>query len=56
MDGHYLGFIKYAPNKLIGDYAYDSDELDQRLLDERSFEMVAPHRKNGKPKFWMDAN
>ena len=42
------GFTEYAPNKLIGDKAYDSDELDQRLLDERNVEMVAPHRRRRK--------
>jgi transposase len=42
------GFTEYAPNKLIGDKAYDSDELDQRLLDERYVEMVAPHRRGRK--------
>ena len=42
------GFTQYAPNKLIGDKAYDSDGLDQRLLDERNVEMVAPHRKGRK--------
>jgi transposase len=42
------GFTQYAPNKLIGDKAYDSDELDQRLIDERYVEMIAPHRKGRK--------
>jgi transposase len=42
------GFTQYAPNKLIGDKAYDSDKLDQRLLDERNVEMVAPHRRGRK--------
>jgi len=41
-------FTQYAPNKLIGDKAYDSDELDRRLLDERNVEMVAPHRRGRK--------
>jgi transposase len=42
------GFTEYAPDKLVGDKAYDSDDLDQRLLDERKVEMVAPHRKGRK--------
>ena len=42
------GFTEYAPNKLIGDKAYDSDDLDQRLLADRNIEMVAPHRKGRK--------
>jgi len=45
------GFTEYAPDKLIGDKAYDSDDLDQRLLDDRNIEMVAPHRRaRKKPK------
>ena len=43
------GFTEYAPNKLIGDKAYDSDDLDHRLLGSRNVEMVAPHR-NGRKK------
>jgi transposase len=40
------GFTQHAPVRIIGDKAYDSDSLDQRLLDERGIEMIAPHRKN----------
>jgi transposase len=39
------GFTEYAPNRLIGDKAYDSDGLDQTLSAERNIEMIAPHRK-----------
>ena len=42
------GFTQYAPNKIIGDKAYDSDGLDQRLFDDRNVEMIAPHRKGRK--------
>jgi len=42
------GFTQYAPDKLIGDKAYDSDKLDQQLRDERGVEMIAPHRKGRK--------
>jgi transposase len=42
------GFTEYAPDKLIGDKAYDSDKLDDQLLDERGVEMIAPHRKGRK--------
>jgi transposase len=42
------GFTKYAPDRIIGDKAYDSDGLDDRLSDERGIEMIAPHRKNRK--------
>ncbi len=41
-------FTQYAPDKLIGDKAYDSDKLDDQLLDERNVEMIAPHRKGRK--------
>jgi transposase len=41
-------FTQYAPNKLIGDKAYDSDDLDKRLSEERNVEMIAPHRKGRK--------
>jgi transposase len=41
-------FTQYAPDKLIGDKAYDSDKLDEQLLDERGIEMIAPHRKGRK--------
>ena len=42
------GFTRDAPDKLVGDKAYDSDKLDIQLLDERGVEMVAPHRKGRK--------
>ena len=41
-------FTEYAPDKLVGDKAYDSDNLDDQLLDERGVEMIAPHRKGRK--------
>jgi len=41
-------FTRYAPDKLIGDKAYDSDKLDQQLQEERGVEMIAPHRRNRK--------
>ncbi len=33
------------PDRLIGDMAYDSDGLDERLK-ARGIEMIAPHRSN----------
>jgi transposase len=39
-------FLDQAPERLIGDLAYDSDQLDQRLLQERGIEFIAPHRSN----------
>jgi len=41
-------FLKNVPDKLIGDKAYDSDALDQRLAEERGVEMIAPHKGNRK--------
>ncbi len=38
-----------TPERLIGDKAYDSDELDARM-DAHGVEMIAPHRKNRKPE------
>jgi transposase len=47
-------FTQYAPDKLIGDKAYDSDPLDDRLLDERGVEMIAPHRRGRKKPSTQD--
>ena len=38
------GFLEHAPDRLIGDRAYDSDRLDERLRKERDIELIAPHR------------
>jgi transposase len=37
------------PERLIGDKAYDCDELDETLA-ELGLEMIAPHRKNRRPE------
>ena len=42
-------FIAEKPEKLIGDKAYDSDKLDDDLLEKHGVEMIAPHRRT-KPK------
>jgi transposase len=42
------GFLEHAPNVLIGDRAYDSDGLDERLRNERGIEMISPHRSGRK--------
>ena len=36
------------PERVIGDKAYDSDKLDDRLLNERNVMLIAPHKKNRK--------
>jgi transposase len=37
------GFLEHAPDRLIGDRAYDSNALDERLRWERGIELIAPH-------------
>ena len=48
------GFTQYAPDRIIGDRAYDSDKLDERLSDQRGIEMIAPHRKGRKKPATQD--
>jgi transposase len=38
-------FVADPPPRLIGDMAYDSERLDQALL-EKGIELIAPHRPN----------
>ena len=38
-------FTEAAPERLIGDLAYDSDKLDVELSEE-GIELIAPHRRN----------
>ena len=42
-------FIPELPERLIGDKAYDSDPLAEKLA-EGNVELIAPHRKNRKAK------
>src|ERR1700674_3400502 len=37
-------FFADLPDRLIGDRAYDSDRLDERLMQHYGIEMIAPHR------------
>jgi hypothetical protein len=39
-------FLDELPARLIGDRAYDSDTLDQRLKEEYDIELIAPHLFN----------
>ncbi|WP_162426437.1 hypothetical protein [Pontibacter pudoricolor] len=41
------------PHCLIGDRAYDSDPLDEKLR-EKGVELIAPHRKNRVKKKTQD--
>lgn len=38
-----------VPERLIGDKAYDSDQLDDRLMQQYGTEMIAPNRMNRRP-------
>ena len=38
-------FTQGQPQRLIGDKAYDSDSLDEKMR-ERGIEMIAPNRRN----------
>ena len=42
------------PTRLIGDRAYDSDPLDERLLEQEGIFLIAPHRKGRKRKRTQD--
>ena len=44
------GFLEHAPDRLIGDRAYDSNGLDERLLRERGIELIAPHLRTRRQK------
>lgn len=46
-------FIAPLPQRLIGDRAYDSDPLDEKLK-QRGVELIAPHRKNRVKKKTQD--
>lgn len=35
-----------VPERLIGDKAYDSDRLDEQLMQEYGTELIAPNRQN----------
>ena len=39
-------FLEEVPENVIGDKAYDSDPLDERLAKERNVSMIAPHKSN----------
>jgi transposase len=46
-------FIKERPERLIGDRAYDSDPLDERLK-KQGVQMIAPHKANRKKASTQD--
>jgi transposase len=46
-------FTEEKPERLIGDRAYDSDPLDERL-QEQGIQMIAPHKSNRKKPVTQD--
>ncbi len=38
-------FLRKLPKRIIGDMAYDSDALDEKLA-RRGIDMISPHRSN----------
>lgn len=38
--------VEEMPEKIIGDLAYDSDPLDQQIMENHGIEIVAPHKAN----------
>ena len=47
-------FLEHVPEKVIGDRAYDSDKLDQRLARQRGVDLIAPHKGNRKKAATQD--
>jgi transposase len=48
---HLFGFMlpEDGPERVIGDKAYDSDQLDEDLAED-GIELIAPHRSNRRPE------
>jgi transposase len=46
-------FTEEMPERLIGDRAYDSDPLDERL-QKRGIQLIAPHKSNRKKPATQD--
>ena len=40
--------VSALPKRMIGDRAYDSDRLDERLRQEQGVELIAPNRRRRK--------
>jgi transposase len=43
-------FVAEPPHRVIGDKAYDSDGLDEQLMQEYGTEMIAPNRRGRRPE------
>jgi transposase len=42
--------VAEVPERLIGDKAYDSDGLDEKLMQQYGTEMIAPNKQNRRTK------
>src|ERR1017187_3254606 len=47
-------FTRAKPERMIGDRAYDSDPLDQRLRQKHGIRLIAPHKYNRRRKSTQD--
>jgi len=47
-------FTRAKPERMIGDSAYDSDPLDQRLREKHRIRLIAPHKRNRRRKNTQD--
>ncbi len=47
-------FTRAKPRRMIGDSAYDSDPLDQRLRQNHRIRLIAPHKSNRRRKNTQD--
>ena len=47
-------FTRAKPKRMIGDRAYDSDPLDQRLRQKHGIRLIAPHKHNRRRKGTQD--
>lgn len=43
-------FTEEHPQRMVGDKAFDSDPLDEKLKEERGIDLIAPHRMNRRRK------
>lgn len=46
--------VSQAPERLIGDKAYDSDPLDRQMREDYRTEVISPHRAGRTPKKTQD--
>jgi len=47
-------FLDEIPEHIVGDKAYDSDPLDDRLAKERGVSLISPHKSNRRKKPTQD--